>query len=208
MEESGTGKIGLVFFVGGPDTTPFYLRIRLFETLVEDINLRSYGDLNEILIGIYLDGSVYSWGFEGRKPVRLEHGPGRLSSSIGVPERVIFGSTEGASTEWLAESLTELFQAFALRLLKAKRPVDTAALLKDVLEAIELMKVLPTFPPRDGGGEVMARLRSYLRKRRDGEPVPELGWKEGYSMELDESSPVGIRFRSPFDECPTWRTCG
>jgi len=198
------GHIAIYSIVGGPGVTVLNDRIRLFRSLVSGIDLRSFGDLHGIGIGFFIDGAIRSYGMEGVSGVRMEHKRGEINGKIGVPGQIVFGLNETEIANWLSLQIRELFKTFAIKINNSKRQVDTEALLAIIFDAVQLMRMLPPLPPQEGDIEVASRLRNFLANRRLavtlGESVPDLGFKEGYRLELDDHSPTGFRVVSPFDE--------
>lgn len=94
------------------------------------------GAFAEFALVVRIDGSVQSWGTRGVDNVRLQRKSKYATADIFVPQ-VVWAEGPGALRAFLATNVEAAIQAIADRVEKARDPIDTDRLIRDVRRATE-----------------------------------------------------------------------
>lgn len=106
----------------------------------------------EYIVGIYTDGNIWRYGYEGVSKVRLLAKNRSISCCMGVPEELWRGKTPEELKIPLADLWLDCFAGFAKRIEKAKYEFDRDLYFSDISRAVNEFLVaedIPTSTPGD-----------------------------------------------------------
>lgn len=146
-------QMGFARYDGGLETGHLSTLYHVMDVLLKKHSRTQYcHNIAEYTIGIYTDGNIHKYGYEGVSKVRLLAKDRSISCCMGVPEALWRGKTSEEMKIPLADLWLECFDAFAKRIEKGKFEFNRELYFSDITRAVNeflLADDIPTSTPGD-----------------------------------------------------------